>query len=602
MSVANFLVTGKVENFLVATMDAEISNGRTGGRPAVLVFIENKVDKIGIIDARVTSNVMAERVLKELTGMLDTSYLDLGEGGGRNDGRGGRGGGRNVYVMWEIWMDRENGEGPYDFFTDNEIETILNGYTKKVRDLCSVVRVIRKVKMDGGRIKDTGKKRPVNFYLDYEKYKEKRASSSLAQKQIPSFELERDFLPMNAGTNVDITTMGISCGRFFQFPAWMEDVQLDAFIGEYNRLAGLEIAYAKTNGRRVTKKERLERYAQMNAAWLPIWLDCVRGKRADFKEWTNTFSVSLLRKNTFGSMSMFTWYGSKYTPEPGDGDESMELIVTSPVDGYLVPVDLVLSWTKMRELLKKEFLFTKNDYAGFKIGTFKMESLQRGMSADAKNVYALLLKANGGQGIEHVNLASFLGSAAHTSAALKALAEGATFQHHLQTSITNERLLAEFSNATPLIAREVGALLAKTKVQSGDANEPDLAMHAVEWGVYLLERTFDGGKFFYSRVDALARDYIDGDGCSLWEYKSKWGDDPSIVDDAAVDDVLQAAFYCYCVEKMTGTVEKYFYVRYVKIECTTDKPDISVYTHKYRWKNRGRYIWDFDRLLEKLVE
>jgi len=580
MSLPAFLVSGKVVDFLVRPVRSEIT--RTGGRPVVRIRRQGLVEKIAIIDPVLTSQVQASNVVRKLSGMINTDGLDAG---------------RDMYVLWEVWMDRKDNLAYDADFSEAEMDTILNGYTQGDRGLCSVVRVIRKVKPEKSETQN-----PLVYYKSLADYNTNipafpvtSDSQPIRSKKLPRYELERDFLTRTVGQSIDLTTIGISCGGLFQFPTWIDDIKLATFIREYNVLARNEINFRPANGRRITFDIRKQRYKTMNDLWLPLWLDCIQGQRP-LNGWTNTFSISLLFSHTFGSMSMFTTYGAKYTPEPNDDDKLMELTVTSPMDGYLVPVKLVLSWNGMLALLHAKWKFAQPDKK-FKIGTYAVENVDRGMPAQMLNMYALLLKANGGQGVEHVNLSSFLGSAAHTSAALTAFKNGQEFHRHLETSIANVKLLTDFSNATPTIAQASGKVLAETKNALTDPNMPDETMRAVEFGVYLPARTFNGS-YFYSRIDALANHYLDTEGFSLWEYKTKWGDDRSIMTLAALDDILQAAFYCYCIEKMTGVVEEVFYIRYVKIECTAEKPKVSVYTHKYLWRAGNERMWDFDSLLD----
>lgn len=617
MSVSAFLASGDVRDFLVQRGDESTTKRVTSGRPVVVVFGTNK---IGIVDPSVENDYNGVKKLNVLLSMLKSSLVDswpLSENEllSRSDRnrRNARpapelpeGVNNQRYVLWEVWMDRRDGAKAGDGYSDLEKNTILKGFTEEDRNVCSVVRVIRKIKDYR-----TWKKVPVYFFKDFNlDLKEGiRIMKNGNDFELPSYELEKDFLSgaeFNVGSFIDITTVGTSCGGLFQFPHWVDEKKLDSFIKKYNSVAEAEIRFSP----RPTKAARLLRYKEMNKTWLPFWMACVNGNvRPDLHDWTNTFSVSLLGKQTFGSMSMFTWYGEKYTPEEveGGGEDGMELAVTSGLDGYLVPVDLVLSWSGMLKFLR---LYggplSKPDMAKYKIKTSEAKNVFKGnIPENVRNIYALLLKANGGQGIEHVNLSSFLGSAAHTSAALKALAVAKEFnageENTIPTTIVNVPILERFSRETPKIAQLVGNVLAETKVSATDERRPDEVSTGVEFGVYLVNRTFNG-KYFYSRVDALGKDYIRNEGNSLWEYKSKWGDDRSIITDALLDDLLQSAFYCYCMEKMTGIVEKFIYVRYVKIECTADEPDVSVYTHKYRWRlekvrGLGNPLWDFDKML-----
>lgn len=563
----------------------------------------------------------------------------------------------DVYVLWEVWVDR--GTDDESDYTQEEREHILTG--PALKNLCSVVRYIRKVsrvQVNGRQVTELAPNNlRLSFYNSLADYAARKKSypqvdDEPCDEAIPYYICandpkwrvgsQRDEFTLNdiLGNKVDITTIGLSCGRLFRFPEWMDKLKLARFIQEYNDAAMKIIetrndVYFSADARnRITRNQRKEQYDDLYKAWFPLWIECIRGRR-NMSAWSNTFNLKLLRTNLVSSMSMYTWFGSTTSDEvetedgreaePTDtADNDYEIEVSGPNDGYLLPTGKksLISWAIMEKLFlkaqkaknqqkadltnelgnanaqrKREIeaeiaeidIFFESHKKPEKVETFPVDITH----ARHPNIYKLILDAQGAQGQEHVNLSSFLGTGVHTEASLTVL-RLQNVHRVISTAITKQSALEDYEKEIPGIVRDVGHALITSKL-GNVANIAD-SMIAVEFPVYLLDHPF-GGMYLYSRIDAISKGIGRRQEIAVWEYKSKWANDIEIEHDAHIGDIRQAAFYCYCLSQMT-TLDpvEHFYIRYVKILREVERPTIRVITHKYAYKlANGRFLFDFDK-------
>ena len=175
MSLTGFLITGKVELFLIGRRDSRPVHSRDiKGRPFVC-YIQAKTDSdtqdsdvgsqqqpkrpkgtvaddqnalVGIIlspHAPVVDHEGARKIVESLNNMLEmpkkykTEPLPAKRGQPLNVEQDME---TDVYVLWEVWIDRV-ADIKDDAYTNEEIDVILNGHGQSSQ--CSVVRYIRKL-------------------------------------------------------------------------------------------------------------------------------------------------------------------------------------------------------------------------------------------------------------------------------------------------------------------------------------------------------------------------------------------------------------------------------------------------------------------------
>lgn len=675
MSLAGFLLTGKVEIFLVGRADKRPVHFRDiKGRPFVC-YIQAKTDSdtqdsdvgsqqqrpkgtaaddqnalVGIIlspHAPVIDHQGARKIVESLNDMLEmpkkykTDPLPAGRGKPRNVEQDME---TDVYVLWEVWIDRVASIKD-DAYTNEEIDVILNGHGQSSQ--CSVVRYIRK--LESTVYEDHNHIRFYNSMEDFENdvqdqninFPDDEKFTTSAYKFEKDEIWDREDLNMTLGGGyLNITNIGLSSGRPFRFPRWMYDQQhidkLNTFVRTYNT-AAMEIIKTRKPGAPITLKQRKRDFDNLNAAWFESWIECVKaGGGRPLNEWINTFSLNLLRNPKFSSMSVFTIFGEDTFEEmdmmyekDNERDvvltEEKEIDVSGLVDGFLLPTDkkLLMSWDKLESYKKMvgNLSVSLIDWCNQRPNIDAIEKsrtvyIAEKKRAQHKNIYELLLKSNGAQGQEHKTTSSFVGTGAHIKAALVALGyrngQYKPGNRKIQTAISDSKILNEYEKEMPRIVDDVGEFLMTAPLEPRSGASPLYEyIRAVEFPVYLLDYSFDGGKRLYSRIDAVSTSFdLNDKSLSVWEFKTKWGTGNEMLQifndgKAPIGDIRQAAFYCYCLEKMTGNSPTYFYLRYVRTENVIDDPMMTAITIRYTYydaKRKPKKLFDFENLFLQLKD
>ena len=175
------------------------------------------------------------------------------------------------------------------------------------------------------------------------------------------------------------------------------------------------------------------------------------------------------------------------------------------------------------------------------------------------NPYRLLVLGGGVPQAELTTEASHLGSGVHNWAVLKHL------DPDIPTAINNADKLLQYTQLQPKLTEEMGTEIA---LILGDK------IVAKEYPVY---RT----KFeLYSRIDAITKDFTQGEGLAIWEYKTRWGKVNQCKVTAEIEHIKQAAFYCKALKEMTNIPVKYCYILYV----IGEEKKFTVVYHRYEIK------------------
>ena len=406
-------------------------------------------------------------------------------------------------------------------------------------------------------------------------------------------KLQKEVLQRKIGLTVSIKTIGVTCGNLFSFPAWIDKRLLNDFIDAYNN--------GKKDNNIITRYIDEKPSIRVLKTWLKThythweskWINIIADKRRDINQWSNTFDIALLSDHKYSSLSVFVLYG-KQTHAQIDTDDDYsdskddvnETTIYASTD-FLLPVPLLtrrtrgtISWNSVSKYFTPDLTKKQKKHMSYWLTKTKE---QDGLI----NTYMILLAANGGQGIEHVNLSSVLGSGAHTAAALDTLTKHMHLVAGFSTSLENIALLTKYEKDLPKIVDVLGKLLAKTTID-GHVNEPHESMIAVEFPVYYLKRKIDT-MYIYSRIDAISENFFDDqEGYAIWEYKTRWGGG-IITNETGADEmhVRQTAFYCFCVNNMLLSNNKvnFFYIRYIKMinETSFENTLMEVHTFRYRY-------------------
>ena len=629
-SIAAFFKSGQLSDLLKQPDQAEEEKEkRQNGRP-LLLRRRNTPNNVDIDSENNMNEESVTDVLGYLHDMLQVPKNmdgDIVQGDAKRTRSGTASHTRDFYVLWEVWKNREDGLSYDANYSENEKHIITHGPNKK--ETLSVVRYIRKIteKRDA-----TGAQKfdvPTTFY-----HKEIEAVIS----NMPYFDIVKDDLntEFKLDDRVDCTNIGISCGKIFCFPNWMEKRNVENFITTYNAAALIVLKNKEKKARAL----QIQEYKEMKSKWIKSWLQCISKKKEQateemkLQQWNNTFDLSLLYDHNFTSMSMFTWWkNTKISQLPTDIDynESQEKESILPQtdteneavqnDHFLLPYNLkATSGMVYTKTSMFSYIFREGNDKTAKLGVDSVEpemvtESEIKMEKHVTNIYALLKKCNGVQGIEFNNLASVLGSEVHTEIAHYSV----TNEHRsddiitsskdiIKTSaITDFKTLSEYAKALPEIVKKIAFQFLELKekdetrqtlVKKEDHNLIDY-IKCVEFPVYLFANDELLEKPFYSRIDSISFDYRDKEGLAVWEYKTRWGS--KSIDKADPDAIRQAAFYCYCLFKMTGIRCKYFYIRYVKVK----DEKMLFKTFKFKYQNGyddTRDLFDFEEKLTNLIK
>jgi hypothetical protein len=529
---------------------------------------------------------------------------------------------KQYYVLWEVWLCRpgitDTNEG---LWLNEEIMAVLQGPEKKNKK--AVVRYILKLeKRRQVPIKNI-KWKCIKGNLDSYDYEDADLSPNIVQDNFKwntnfinqnytnglfFYEYDIRNMPVNMrtlGSAVSLDTIGISCGRPFRFPEWMErnPARLEFFTTTYN-IAAMPII--RNRNSQYNKSTLIASFNALYERWNPVWISLINSKR-ELDHWFNTFDISLLSNHKYSSLSAFNLKGSKTREQGATDDFANENAVANPNDitvspnvYFLLPVPVnsmsrsITSWAAVSKKLRGP---RNVDNSRWNPTTHKSWLQSPSFNEHASNSYQQLIRANGGQGIEHVGLSSVLGSGAHMDAALHAVRY--IRKEHKPKAISefsekeSEDALRDYTVNLPTIVDKIGKRLVSYPVQIDDMHSrcPQQNFVALEFPVYFLKDPIDGS-FFYSRIDAITQDFMPEDkatptskGYAVWEYKTRWGNqEPG--DNAEEPHIRQTAFYCFCLSFMLTQKIMFFYIRYVRASSPGDlhETTLNIYTYKYRYE------------------
>lgn len=606
-SLARFFKSGKLSDILKQDVPAPTQKDETrkNGRP-LLTYGPRGNTLIEIRTSDVSQNIEQEQVVFKKTIEAIQTMLHLPPNYIKDDA---------VYVLWEIWKDRANDLTISDVYSEEEEMSITAG--PNLREPVNVVRYF--VQID-----------PTPKKIEYKFKIRQSATNYVVDHSFPEYKVNPDnnkaFIDLGLGNRVDCTTIGTSCGKLFSFPTWMKPENVANFIKIYNSKALTII-----QGGKQTQKNRKEQYNALKKAWVPAWFKCVLDKKAGpddpLGRWNNTFDLALLYDHNFTSMSMFTWFGSSKigqletrTENDFNEDKPVEDAQIDDANAdvqnehYLLPYS---TSSRYRQVWSKSKLFEILFKGSNELTTDVIKPMAEFVpnqeviikDRNSVNIFTLLKQSNGVQAIELSNLASVLGSECHAGVSNFIFGNKTEKRVKGYSAITDPKTLATYATHLPPLVKEIAndfvTVLDVDKTRQTSATESIHNLLAyiitVEFPVYLFfaksPEAMRDTVPFYSRIDAISYEYQKGDEYSVWEYKTRWGE--ASINKPNIDAIRQAAFYCYCIQKMTKITCKYFYIRYVKE--TQGKLNIKTFKYQYDLGN-SRYLFDFQQKIDKLVQ
>lgn len=444
----------------------------------------------------------------------------------------------------------------------------------------------------------------------------------------------KELLKQKIGEQVSIKNIGVTCGRPFFFPKWIRLLQRKKFVATYNNtgiyrsLPGLTDNQLNVmfylNGGDTLLKEVKDLQRSLYTFWEKEWISIIHERR-DIKEWVNTFDIALLSNYKYSSMALYTLYGKIIYDQTGlQYSEIAEIerndphaTLVYPTTDLLLPVPLerkgtrgTISWSGLED---KKVIHSKGNNPippEHTRWTFKVNA-----EDNLPNIYMHLRAANGGQGIEHVVLSSFLGSGTHTSAALQTIeykVDGSIRDIVTGFSSTPDNLkhLDSYEKALPRIVHAVANRLDHVTIRNdgGNDRQPHTYIRAVEFPVHYFAHKIND-MYIYSRMDAISENFFnDQEGYAIWEYKTRWGA-KLIQDNAEEGDIRQTAFYCFCANRMLPADKKvkFFYIRYAHVvnpPADFNRTGMNIYTFRYRYApdTSNRTIWNAETHYDFLTQ
>lgn len=469
-----------------------------------------------------------------------------------------------LYMFQEYWFKRKNNTAITDELKESEIEAIINGNPSKFGTEFYNLPLIRKIKK---KEKETEYK----FKLKDTNIIHKHRFPKVTLENLAGNEEERE-------VSFKIDQIGIDGSRPFKLPTIFSEDNLTIFINDFNELmAGKQPDDASEtvepygNFKAYMRKELIEKWTKLLKTIPP---------NDNLSEWTAEihFDVNLIFNHTAQFCSCFSWWGSTLSDlQAINGLESEDTDYVSFRDNkILVSRAILVSYAEMKR---------KNCWElSSQVDLFRTERIRK-IEVNKSNLYHLLAKT-GCQQVELTNLSSTLGSACHNAVAVKLLNE-----KEIPNGIENWSALNIYLTQLPPIINDIAKLFYDKLKDS---------IVAVEFPVYdFKEKTrVDGIKF--SRIDAITKDYNDGNGVTypgyaIWEFKTRWGKVANFKTKAEKDDLAQAVYYRDIFKKMTGNKVEHIFIAYAHVtndynNMNSGKSQISLHVHYYKLVKNKNYI------------
>lgn len=474
---------------------------------------------------------------------------------------------KGAYMFQEYWFKRKKNTAITDELKESEIEAIINGNPSKFGTEFYNLPLIRKIKK---KEKET-------------EYKFKLKDTNIIHKhRFPEVTLEKldGFVGIEA-IPFKIDQIGIDGSRPFKLPTIFSEDNLTIFINHFNELmAGKQPA---------DPKDLVESYgafkAPMRKELIKEWTTLLNTipKNDDLSKWTAEihFDVNLIFNHTAQFCSCFSWWGSTLSDlQAINGLESEDTDYVSFRDNKILVSRAIL--VSFAETKRKNCWELNTSHP---LDLLRTEPIRK-IEVNKSNLYHLLAKT-GCQQVELTNLSSTLGSACHNAVAVMLLNGKPT----LPNGIENWSALNIYLTQLPPIINDIAKLFYDKLKDS---------IVAVEFPVYDFKETtqVDGIKF--SRIDAITKDYNDGNGVAypgyaIWEFKTRWGKVANFKTKAEKDDLAQAVYYREIFKKMTGNKVEHIFIAYAHVtndynNMNSGKSQISLHVHYYKLLKNKNYI------------
>lgn len=469
---------------------------------------------------------------------------------------------KGAYMFQEYWFKRGADLVTQSELNKDEIEAIVNGNPSKFNKDFYNLPFIRKIEKKGNETEYTFKLKDTII---------------IHKHRFPEVTLEKlDGFNRIKAISFEIDQIGIDGSRPFKLPAIFSEQKLKTFIIEFNdiMLPQQQVVPVAPYGdfKADMRKNLIEKWTTL--------LETI-SKNDDLSKWTAKihFDVNLIFNHTAQFCSCFSWWGSTLSDlQAINGLESEDTDYVSFRDNkILVSRAILVSFAEMKR---------KNCWElSSQIDLFKTELIRK-IEVNKSNLYHLLAKT-GCQQVELTNLSSTLGSACHNAVAVKLLNEKPTLPH----GIENWSALNIYLTQLPPIINDIAKLFYDKLKDS---------IVAVEFPVYDFKETtrVDGIKF--SRIDAITKDYNDGNGVTypgyaIWEFKTRWGKVANFKTKAEKDDLAQAVYYRDIFKKMTGNKVEHIFIAYAHVtndynNMNSGKSQISLHVHYYKLLKNKNYI------------
>jgi len=467
-----------------------------------------------------------------------------------------------LYMFQEYWFKRKDTTNITAELQESEIEAIINGNPSKFGTEFYNLPLIRK-------IKKKEKKTEYKFKLKDTEFIHKHRFPEVALENLTGNEEEQE-------VSFKIDQIGIDGSRPFKLPTIFSEDNLTTFIKKFNELMAGKQPDDPT--------DPVESYgdfkANMRKNLIEEWTTLLKTipKNDDLSKWTAEihFDVNLIFNHTAQFCSCFSWWGSTLSDlQAINGLESEDTDYVSFRDNkILVSRAILVSYAEMKR--------NKCWELSSQIDLLRTEPIRK-IEVNKSNLYHLLAKT-GCQQVELTNLSSTLGSACHNAVAVKLLNE----KPILPNGIENWSALNIYLTQLPPIINDIAKLFYDKLKDS---------IVAVEFPVYdFKEKTrVDGIKF--SRIDAITKDYNDGNGnvykdYAIWEFKTRWGKVANFKTKAEKDDLAQAVYYRDIFQKMTGNKVEHIFIAYAHVtndynNMNSGKSQISLHVHYYNLTNKN---------------
>lgn len=469
---------------------------------------------------------------------------------------------KGAYMFQEYWFKRGAGIEITADLNADEIEAIINGNPSKFNNEFYNLPFIRKIEKKENETEYTFKLKDTNI---------------IHKHRFPVVTLEKlDGFDEIDAISFEIDQIGIDGSRPFKLPAIFGEKNLKKFIIAFNNIMLLQ--------QQITPVQSYSGFkADMRKTLIEKWTTLLNtiSKTDNLSKWTAEihFDVNLIFNHTAQFCSCFSWWGSNLSDlQAINGLESEDTDYVSFRDNkILVSRAILVSYAEMKRKKCWEL--------SLQIDLSKTEPIRK-IEVNKSNLYHLLAKT-GCQQVELTNLSSTLGSACHNAVAVMLLNGKPT----LPNGIENWSALNIYLTQLPPIINDIAKLFYDKLKDS---------IVAVEFPVYDFKKTtqVDGIKF--SRIDAISKDYKDGNGntypgYAIWEFKTRWGKVANFKTKAEKDDLAQAVYYREIFQKMTGTKVEHLFISYAHVtndynNMNSGKSQISLHVHYYKLTKNKTYI------------